>query len=143
MTVSFLKGGFAASTTESVQFSQFLSITPGAGNPAYIVVSGLDRNEYTAGSTGATGTLSGNGNTAAFSSNGGDARSIGIIFTYNAATGNYTNTTYGNLANLTYNTSGSAGDLTDISIFGTNSLNYATVYALTTPLIFKPLPIPS
>jgi hypothetical protein len=129
MTVNLTKSAFADATAESVQFSQFLSMSASSSNPAYIIVSGLDRNEYTASSTGATGTITGNGHTATFSSIGGDERSIGIIFTYNAATGTYTNGTYGNLANLTYNTSSSPNDLTDITLFGTNSLAYANAYS--------------
>jgi len=84
-------------------------------------VSLLDRNEYTASSNGNTGTLSGDGNTAHFSSIGGDSNTIGAVFTYNASTGQYTNAVYGNLANLTM-ASTNTNDSTSISIFATKPI---------------------
>ena len=82
----------------------------------------LDRNEYTASSNGNTGTLSGDGNTAHFSSIGGDSNTIGAVFTYNASTSQYTNAVYGNLANLTYTASTNTNDSTSISIFATKPI---------------------
>ncbi len=113
---------------QHINVSSLLSVTAG-NNPPYLVVSLLDRNEYTAASNGNTGTLSGNGLTADFASIGGDGDSIGIVFTWNAATGQYTNSTYGNLANLTYTASTNSNDNTSLSIFGTSSLAYANAYA--------------
>ena len=89
----------------------------------------LDRNEYTAGASGATGSLSGNGHTLGLSSIGGDGRGTGIVFTYtyNSATGQYGyyNSTYGWFNQLTYTSSSSAGDVTNLSLFGTNNLSLA------------------
>ena len=71
-------------------------------NPTYLVVSLLDRNEYTAKSNGDTGTLSGNGQTVGFDYLWGDNETTGIVFTDDASTGQYTNATYGDLSNLVY-----------------------------------------
>jgi hypothetical protein len=128
MSVTVIRSAFASAQPQIVTLSQILSITNDGANPTYLIVSGLDRNEYTTSSTGATGTLTGNGATATFSAIGGDARGAGIVFTWDAATGSYQNATYGNLLDLAYTTSGSANDLTDLSFFGTNSstwLGYA------------------
>lgn len=128
MSVTVIRSAFASAQPETVKLSQILSITNDGANPAYLIVSGLDRNEYTASSTGATGTLAGNGATATFSAIGGDERGVGVVFTWDAATGTYQNATYGNLLDLAYTTSASANDLTDLSFFGTNSsawLGYA------------------
>ena len=67
--------------------------------------------------------------TLGLSSLGGDGRGTGIVFTYtyNAATGQYGyyNSTYGWFNQLTYTSSSSAGDVTDLSLFGTNNLSLA------------------
>jgi hypothetical protein len=99
--------------------------TTATGNPAYLVVTVLDRNEYTAAATGATGGFSGNNNTLALSNNGGDGRGCGIVYTWQASTHQYTNATYGPLSQLTYTASGSLYDLTDISLFGTGNATIA------------------
>ena len=46
-----------------------------------------------------------------------------------SSNGRYYNSTYGYLDQLTYNSSGSAGDVTNLSLFGTNSLSQANAYA--------------
>jgi hypothetical protein len=43
--------------------------------------------------------------------------------------GRYYNSTYGYLDQLTYNSSGSAGEVTDLSLFGTNNLSLAKAYS--------------
>jgi hypothetical protein len=129
MAVTLNATAFLNANAASVNLSQILSTTAGSGNPAYLVVTALDRNEYTAGASRATGTLSGNGHTLNLSSIGGDGRGAGIIFTYSAATGRYYNSTYGYLDQLTYASSGSLDDVTSLSFFGTGSLGLATDYA--------------
>ena len=61
---------------------------------------------------------------SALGSVGGDGRGTGIVFTYtyNAATGQYGyyNSTYGWFNQLTYKSSSSAGDVTNLSLFGTS-----------------------
>lgn len=129
MTVRLTRTTFVASGTQHVALSSLLSITADGNNPTYLIVNGLDRNEYTAAGTGQTGTLTGNGATDTFSSVSGDTRSTGIVFTWDAANDTYENATYGNLLNLTFNTSAGVDELADLSFFGTNSLPYATAYA--------------
>jgi hypothetical protein len=116
-------------TAVSIGLAQMFTVTAASSNPAYLVLSALDRNEYTAGASGATGSLSGNGHTLGLSSIGSDARGAGIVFTYQASTGRYYNITYGYLDQLTYNSSGSAGDVTNLSLFGTASISQANTYA--------------
>jgi Putative Ig domain len=113
------------STSESIALSQMFTVTAGSTDPTYLVLTVLDRNEYTAGASGATGSLYGDGNTLGLSSIGGDGRGAGIVFTYNASTGEYYNSTYGYLNQLTYKSSSSSGDVTNLSLFGTNSLDLA------------------
>ncbi|WP_428485922.1 putative Ig domain-containing protein [Rhodopila sp.] len=104
-------------------------MTAAGTNPAYLVLTALDRDEYIAGASAATGNLSGDGQTTRFSSIGGDARGTGLVFTYQASTGRYYNSTYGYFDQLTYNASGSLDDVTNLSLFGTNSLATANAYA--------------
>jgi len=98
-----------------------------AGSPKYLVVTALDRNEYTASATGATGAFTGNGATLKFSAIGGDARGAGIVFSLNAA-GQYVNGTYGALSHLAYTDSGSPNDVTSLSFFGTSYAGLAQAY---------------
>lgn len=113
-----------SSGSVSVPLSNFLSIGP-SGDPAYLVISALDRNEYTVAATGATGSFTGNGQSLHLSAIGGDARGAGIVFTYQAATHQYVNATYGTLSQLDFVTSGSAGDVTNLSVFSATSLAQA------------------
>ena len=129
MTVEVVDSAFASPDAQSVRMSQILSVTADGSNPTYLIVSGLDRDEYTAGESGTTGTLSGDGESAAFTAIGGDERGVGIVFTWDAASGTYENATYGNLLDLTYNSSASAGELADLSFFGTNTASLTSAYA--------------
>ena len=128
MPISLSTGSVVAKAGQQISLSSLVSVTSG-NNPTYLIVSLLDRNEYTASSNGNTGTLSGDGNSAHFASIGGDANTIGVVFTYNASTGQYTNAVYGNLANLTYTASTNTNDNTSISIFATNNASIANQYA--------------
>lgn len=106
------------------------SVTAGSSNPTYLVLTALDRNEYTAKASGAVGTLSGNGHTLSPSCiDDFDGRGAGIVFTYQAASGRYYSSTYGYIDKLTYVSSGSLGDVTNLSLFGTSDLSLATTYA--------------
>nr|WP_294565532.1 putative Ig domain-containing protein [uncultured Rhodopila sp.] len=129
MAVTLNATAFVNAKAASIAVSQIVSTAASSSNPAYLVLTALDRNEYTAGATGATGNLSGNGHVLNLSSLGGDGRGAGIIFTYIAASGRYYNSTYGYLDQLTYNASGSLDDVTNLSFFGTGSLGLATDYA--------------
>ena len=106
------------------------SVTAGSSNPTYLVLTALDRNEYTAKASGAVGKLSGNGHTLSPSCiDDFDGRGAGIVFTYQAASGRYYSSTYGYFDKLTYVSSGSLGDVTNLSLFGTSDLSLATTYA--------------
>ena len=128
VTLNTDTGSVVAQPGQQIDVASLLDITAGS-NPTYVVVSLLDRDEYAAASNGNTGTLSGHGNTIGFSNIGGDSDTVGIVFTYNASTGQYTNTTYGNLANLIYTASTNPNDNTSISFFTTNVSTVANQYA--------------
>jgi hypothetical protein len=121
-------GSIVAQPGQQIYVASLLDLTATI-DPTYLVVSLLDRDEYTASSNGETGRLSGNGHTIGFSNIGGDSDTVGIVFTYNAATGQYTNSTYGNLANLVYTASTNTDDNTSISFFTTNNASLANTYA--------------
>ena len=121
-------GSVIAQAGQEVDVALLLDITAG-NNPTYLVVSLPDREEYPASGNSSTGTLSGNGRTVGFSNIGGDSNAVGIVFTYNASTGQYINATYGNLANLLYTASTNPNDNTSISFFTTNDSTLANGYA--------------
>ena len=129
MTISAIKSAFVEPTATTIALSKMFGVTATGANPGYLVLTTLDRNEYTAGATGATGTLSGNGHSLGMGNFGGDGRGAGIVFTWQASTGQYYNSTYGNLSQLTYTCSGSLGDVTDFSLFGTGNLQLANADA--------------
>jgi Putative Ig domain len=129
MSIVQNKDAFVDPAAVSIDISQIFSETASNSNPTYLVLTVLDRNEYTAGATGATGSLTGNGHTLNLSSIGGDGRGTGIVFTYQASTGRYYSSTYGYFDQLIYNSSGSLDDVTNLSLFGTNNLSQATSYA--------------
>ncbi len=79
----------------------------------YLVLSGLDHNEYTAGASGATGTLSGNGASDHFSAIGGDAARHRHRIYYRSSSGRYYNSSYGYFDQLTYTASTSVNDVTN------------------------------
>jgi hypothetical protein len=124
VTLNTDTGSVVAQAGQQVDVASLLDITAGS-NPTYLVVSLLDRDEYTAASNGNTGTLSDNGQTIGLSNIGGDNDTVGIVFTFNASTGQYTNATYGNLANLIYTASTNTNDNTSISFFTTNNASLA------------------
>lgn len=109
---------------DAINLSSLVTLT-GTGNPTYLVVNALDRNEYTATSTGATGFFSGDGASLGLKSIGGDGRGAGIVFAWQASSGQYVNATYGSLSQLVYTDSGSPNDVTNLSFFGTGSASLA------------------
>ncbi len=128
MAITERESAFVDATSVSIGLSQMFSITSGLTNPTYVVLSVLDRDEYTYGASSVTGTLSGYGHTATLTDVLGDGRGTGIIFSYQPSTGRYYNSTYGYLDQVTYTSSSSAGDVTDLSLFGTNSYSLAATY---------------
>ena len=129
MAITTGKTAFVGTSSTTIGLSQMFTVTAGSSNPTYLVLSALDRNEYTAKASGAVGSLSGNGHTLSLSSIGGDGRGAGIVFTYQSTTGRYYNSTYGYFDQLTYISSGSLNDVTNLSLFGTSNLSLATAYA--------------
>ncbi len=128
MAVSVTEGAFVVSAGQVLSLSSIFSVTASPSDPTYLVLTGLDRNEYPAGSSGATGTLTGNGASATFSSIGSDGRGVGVVFTYQSSSGRYYNSIYGYLDQMTYTVSGSLDDVANLSLFGTNSLGVANGY---------------
>lgn len=129
MAIITNKTAFVGSASMTTALSQMFTVTAASSDPTYLVLSALDRNEYTAKASSAVGTLSGNGHTLSLSNIGSDGRGAGIVFTYQAATGRYFNTSYGYLDQLNYVSSGSLDDVTNLSLFGTSNLSQATAYA--------------
>ena len=111
----------------SISVAQFFTVGA-TGNPAYLVVNALDRNEYTAAATRTTGSFSGNGHVLNLANEDGDGRGAGIVFTL-SSTGQYVNATYGSLSALTFMSSSSSNDMTNISLFGASSASLAQAYA--------------
>jgi hypothetical protein len=128
MAIIDQQSAFVDPTAVSIGLSRIFTATATSPNPTYLVLTALDRVEYTAGGTGVTGNFFGNGQTLNLSAIGGDGRGAGIVFTLEP-NGRYYNSTYGYLDQLTYNSSGSAGEVTDLSLFGTNNLSLANAYS--------------
>lgn len=129
MSIAEVENAFVNPGAVVIGLSQVFTVAPGGTNPQYLVLAALDRNEYTAGATAATGSFTGNGHVLALSSIGGDARGAGIVFTYQASSGRYYSSVYGYLDQLTFASSASLNDITSLSLFGTSSLSLATSYA--------------
>ena len=129
MSIAQQNTAFAGQTAFSVALSQVFTVAAGGANPAYLVLTALDRNEYTAGATGAVGSFSGNGLTRGLTAIGGDGRGAGLVFSYQSSTGRYYSSLYGYLDELTFMASASAGDVTNLSWFAAGDLFEATAYA--------------
>ncbi len=130
MSIANKIGSVVATPDEQISLSTLFSITPSASDPTYLIVSGLDRDEYTAGyKTADMGSLSGDGANQAFTNVGSDAWSVGIVFTYQASTGRYYNATYGYSDQLTYTASSNTNDNVSLSVYTTSNYNLATAYA--------------
>jgi hypothetical protein len=129
MSITDSQTAFVASSAETIALSQMFNLANTTNDPTYVVLTALDRAEYTAGASGTTGTLSGDGQALQFGGIGGDGRGTGIVFTYQTSTGEYYNGTYGYLNQLSYNASSSLNDVANLSLFGTSSLSLATADA--------------
>lgn len=123
-------GSVIASAGQSVSIGNLFTLQAAASNPAYLILNVLDRNEYTVGyQTSAMGSVVEAGKTAGFSNFTSDGYGIGIVFTYQATTGQYINSTYGTLAQATFRTGGNLGDTATITLFGTSNAGLAASYA--------------
>lgn len=125
MSITETESAFVVGTGQTVSLSSMVSVTASSSNPTYLILTTLDRDEYTAAATGATGTLSGNGHTLSMSAQDSDARGSDIVFTYQASSGRYYNATYGYLDQLHYTAPSSTNDVADIALFATNSASLA------------------
>ena len=79
MAVTINESAFVVAPGQSTALSQMLATTASASDPTYLVLTGLDRDEYTAGESGATGSLAGSSQTEGFTGIGSDARGAGIV----------------------------------------------------------------
>ncbi len=125
MSITETESAFVVGAGQTVSLSSMVSVTAASSNPTYLILTTLDRDEYTAAASGATGTLSGNGHSLAMSAEQSDARGSDIVFTYQASTGRYYSSTYGYLDQLTYTAPSSANDVADLALFATNSASAA------------------
>ena len=129
MAITEMTSAFVVTSATQIALSQMFTTTASGSNPTYLVLTALDRNEYTAGASGATGSFGGNGHTLSLSGIGGDGRGAGIVFTYQASLGRYYNSTYGYLDQLTYEAADSANDVTNVSVFAISDLSQANAFA--------------
>jgi len=133
--ISLVGSSVVAKAGQTVNISSLFKVTASPSNPTYLILSGLDRNEYTAGYNTANmgslkGTTGATDKISAFNlAQTGDAYTAGIAFTYQASTGRYYNSTYGYFDQMTYTASTTTNDNTSLSVFTTNNASYATQYA--------------
>jgi hypothetical protein len=128
--IAFAAGSVLAGPNQAVAVGSLFAVGSSPANPAYLIVSGLDRNEYTVGyKTAAMGHLAGAGASQGFSNFGGDGWSVSVVFTYQTSTGQYTNPSFGNLSQLAFKTGSNRGDTATISVFGTSNAALANAYA--------------
>ena len=119
-----------AAKGQSVSLASLFSVAASSADPTYLILSGLDRVEYTVGySTAAMGHLVDGSVTQGFVNSNADAWSVNVVFTYQAATGQYTNATYGKLSQVMFKTGTNASDTATFSLFGTNNAAVAAQYA--------------
>ena len=133
MPITFTENAVVAAPGQQYSLSQWLNVTPG-NLPEYLVLTGLDRNRYTAGSAGAPGSLSGNHNVATFAGNAqtGDAANIGVVFSYTAQ--GYYNGNLGYLTSLGFRASSDNYRSEYLSLYGygvAGSANDAQLSTLT------------
>jgi hypothetical protein len=129
MSITEIENAFVTSGAVTIGMSRIFGVAPGGTNPQYLVLAALDRNEYTASATGATGTFSGSGHVLRLGSIGGDGRGAGIVFNCQSTTGRYYSSVYGYFDELSFTSSASLNDITNLSLFGTSSLSTAASYA--------------
>ena len=129
-----------AGTNQATAISSLFNVASSSANPAYLIVSILDRDEYTVGyKTSAMGHFVAGSTTQGLTNFSGDGWSAGIVFTYQASTGQYVNTTFGTLSQLKFDTGTNLGDTATLSLFGTSNASLAATYA-SNPLILSQNP---
>jgi hypothetical protein len=130
MTVTVSEAALVTAPGLQVSFSNLFTITSTGADPEYLVLTGFDRNEYTAAGTGSTVSVSGNGSAVKPVNPTGvfDDSNIGIVFTYTAQ--GYYNSTYGYLSDLQATASKDNDHSTYFSLYG-----YGTAGTQNTPLL--------
>jgi hypothetical protein len=128
--ISIADPSVLAGVKQTVSLSSLFSVGASSADPAYLIVSGLDRDEYTKGyNTGAMGHLASGSTTSGFANFSGDGWSTRAVFTYQAATGQYVNASLGSLSQLVFDTGSNLGDTVTFTLFGTNNASIAASYA--------------
>ena len=126
MSITARVGSVVATADQQIGLSTLFSVTPAASDPTYLILSGLDRDEYTAGyNTADMGSLSGDGTSQTFTNVESDAWSVGIVFTYQASTGRYHNATYGYFDQMSYTASSNTNDNASLSFYTTSDYGLA------------------
>jgi hypothetical protein len=117
-------GSVIATGSQTISIGSVFNLTTiSSGNPAYIDVTALDRNEYAYAKLPQLGYFQANGVTLGEKNTYGDDYGAGIIYTYLSQTGQYFNSTYGYLNQLSYVSSASQYDNTYLTIVGSNNLS--------------------
>lgn len=129
-------GSFIANPGQSVSISSLFTETANINNPMYLDVCMCDRNEYPGGITPLFGTFKGNGTIGTvyeqtvsgfLISTYTNIDETAIVFTYQASSGRYYNSTYGYFDRLTFITGNTVNENAEISVFTTN--NYSILSA--------------
>jgi len=118
-----IPGSVIVTGAESISISNLFSLSISSPNPKYIDVTVLDRNEYPYARLPQLGFFQANGANAVQNNTYADDYGVGIIYTYQAQTGQYFNSAYGYLNQLSYVSSNTQYDNAFITIFGGDSLN--------------------
>ena len=126
MSISITNNGAVTlAQGQTVSLSSLFTIT-GGGNPQYLVLSGCDREEYTASQILSLGTLSGNKKTAKFFLDDGDFDSVSIDFMWTAS--GYYNSKYGYFNSITFTGSSTIGECEYLSLYGASSASVLADY---------------
>jgi hypothetical protein len=136
-TISPSVGSFLAVGSEKIKLSSLFNVPISDNNPKYIDVCFFDRLEYPFLITPQSGSLvTGSGSSIPlipknllsfyFGTPTSDGMELGIVFTYEVASGRYLNKAYGYLDEMSYLSSPFQNDNTYVSVFSTNDLNLIT-----------------
>jgi hypothetical protein len=130
MPISVTANAVVAKPGQTVSLASLFSVTASSSNPTFLILSGLDRDEYTAGyTTSGMGTLAGSGAVQHFQNPEGDAWSVSAVFTYQPTSGQYFNPTYGYFSQLTFAASAETNDNVNLSLYTTGNAALANADA--------------
>lgn len=123
MGVSLTESAFVVSGGAAIPLASLFSTNAAGPSPTYLILTGVDIDDYPASASQATGSLTGaNGAPLPVFTVSGDSsqRAIEAVFTYQPASGRYYSATFGYFDALTYTASASTDDLMSLSVFTTN-----------------------